>query len=181
MNNQILLKIAHDTIASRFDNTFKIDKEKLKKEYEFLNKKTATFVTLKIDEELRGCVGTLEASHSLLDDLMVNTNNAAFHDSRFYELSYDEFLKTDIEISILEEPKLLEYKNKEDLKAKVKPNTHGVILTQGLKKATFLPQVWEELPSFEEFFFYLCQKANLEDDSFSSHPSIYIYKVRKIK
>jgi len=181
MNNQILLKIAHDTIASRFDNSFKIDKEKLKQEYGFLNKKAATFVTLQLDGKLRGCVGTLEASLTLLDDLMINSNNAAFYDSRFYELSYDEFLKTNIEISILEEPKLLEYKNKEDLKTKIKPNIHGIVLKDGLKKATFLPQVWEELNTYEEFIFYLCKKANLEDDSLVSHPEIYTYEVKKIK
>jgi AMMECR1 domain-containing protein len=60
-------------------------------------------------------------------------------------------------------------------------NVDGIILQKGSRKATFLPQVWEELPTFELFFSHLCQKAGLESSCLESHPDIWRYKVEKVK
>ncbi|MGA1932811.1 AmmeMemoRadiSam system protein A [Arcobacter sp. YIC-464] len=181
MDNQLLLKIAKDTIASRFDKSKAVDKQSLLEDYPFLSEKRATFVTINLDNKLRGCIGTLEAKHSLLDDLVANANSAAYYDPRFYPLSLDELDKVDIEISILSEAKPLNYKDIEDLKNKIIPFKHGVILEKGIKKATFLPQVWEQLPIFENFFEHLCNKADLKQDCLLEYPDIYIYEVQKIK
>lgn len=181
MDNQVLLKIARDTIESRFDKSVKVDKQKLVVEYPYLNELGATFVTLTLNEQLRGCIGSLEARHKLIDDLVANANNAAFHDPRFYELSYEEFKNVTLEISILSKPVKIKYDNIKDLKSKIKPFVHGVILEDGLRRSTFLPQVWEQLPTFEEFFLHLCHKGNFEQDCLSFHPNVYIYEVNKVK
>lgn len=181
MDGRILLKIARDAIGSKFDNSVSINKKQLLEDYPFLQELGATFVTLNLDGNLRGCIGTLEARHTLLDDLVANSNNAAFHDPRFYELSYDEFQRVEIEVSVLSKPVKLEYKDTEDLKLQIKPYIHGVILDDGLRSSTFLPQVWEQLPSFEEFFSHLCSKGNFESNCLLYHPDVYVYEVQKVK
>jgi AMMECR1 domain-containing protein len=76
---------------------------------------------------------------------------------------------------------VVEYRDLADLKSKIHVNVDGIILQKGSRKATFLPQVWEQLPSFELFFSHLCQKAGLESSCLESHPDIWRYKVEKVK
>ena len=180
MENQVLLDIAKKAIQKRFDESILIDKEKLLKDFPKLKNIGATFVTLTLDGQLRGCIGTLYAYRSLLDDLISNSYAAAFEDPRFYELSLEEFEKINVEISILTAPIEIIYKDLEDLKSKLKPNIHGVILQYHGRKSTFLPQVWEQLPTFEDFFAHLCHKGSFEID-LDFHPQIFIYEVKKIK
>lgn len=181
MENQILLEIAKKSIERKFDSNIKIDKNKLLKDFPQLKEIGASFVTLKLNNELRGCIGTLNAKVSILEDLILNAYGAAFEDPRFYELTKEEFEKTDIEISILSSPVQIQYTDIEDLKSKIKPNIHGVILQKDGRRSTFLPQVWEQLPTFEEFFSHLCYKGNFEENCLEFHPQIFIYEVKKIK
>lgn len=181
MENKVLLEIVKKSILKRFDKNITLDKEKWLLKHPYLANKTATFVTLNLNGELRGCIGTLSAYRSLLEDLISNSSAAAFEDPRFYELTKEEFSQTSIEISILTEAKELEYKDIEDLKSKIIPNIHGVILQKGSKRSTFLPQVWEMLPSFEEFFSNLCYKGGFDIDCLEKHPEIYVYEVISIK
>ena len=181
MENQILLDITKKSIEKKFDETVKIDKTKLLADFPFLAKNGATFVTLTLNGQLRGCIGSLQAYRPLLDDLISNAHAAAFEDSRFYELTRDEFKKVKIEISILSTPVEVIYKDIEDLKSKIKPNIHGVILQKDGRRSTFLPQVWEQLPTFEEFFSHLCYKGSFEENCLEFHPQIFTYKVKKIK
>lgn len=180
MNKELLKDIAKKSIKSKFDNKIKIDKEKLLKEFSFLNEKRATFVTLTLNGELRGCIGSLVATKTLLDDLISNSYMAAFEDPRFLELRAEEFEKIDIEISLLTKPKKIEYSNFNDLKKQIIPNKHGVILEFKAKRSTFLPQVWQQLPNFDDFFSQLCYKGGFEVDE-NFRPDIYIYEVEKIK
>ncbi len=179
MEELLLLKIAKDAIKSQFDNN-NIDKEELLKKHPKLQEKGAVFVTLTIDGNLRGCVGSLIAHRTLLDDIIQNAKAAAFKDSRFTPLNKEEFEKIHIEISLLSSPKKLLYETKEDLKSKIKPNIDGIILKDGFNQATFLPQVWEQLPSFELFFAHLCQKAGMSEKCLENHPEIFVYQVKKI-
>ncbi len=179
MENTILLDIAKDAINSRFSKE-NIDDEKLLKEYPHLQEQGAVFVTLTIDGNLRGCIGSLIAHRSLLDDLIQNARTAAFEDPRFAPLSQEEFKKVHIEISLLSTPKKLSYETKEDLKDKIRPNVDGVILKDDFYQATFLPQVWEQLPTFELFFAHLCQKAGMSENCLENHPEIFIYQVTKV-
>lgn len=181
MENQILLDITKKSIEKKFDETVKIDKTKLLSDFPFLAQNSATFVTLTLNEQLRGCIGSLQAYRPLLDDLISNAYAAAFEDPRFYELTRDEFKKVKIEISILSTPVEVIYTNIEDLKSKIKPNIHGVILQKDGRRSTFLPQVWEQLPSFEEFFSHLCYKGSFEENCLEFHPQIFTYEVKKIK
>ena len=181
MENQVLLEIAKNSIEKKFDETVKIDKTKLLTDFPELSKNGATFVTLTLNNQLRGCIGSLQAYRPLLDDLISNANAAAFEDPRFYELTSDEFKKVNIEISILSTPVEVIYTNIEDLKSKIKPNIHGVILQKDGRRSTFLPQVWEQLSTFEEFFSHLCHKGSFEVNCLEFHPHVFTYEVKKIK
>ena len=121
-----------------------------------------TFVTITIDEGLRGCIGHIIPQETLLEGISINAVNAAFRDPRFPPLSKKEWKKVKIEISILTEPKDLPYSDADDLIKKLKPGIDGVIIKKGLQQATFLPQVWEQLPDKKEFLTHLCLKAGLE-------------------
>jgi len=124
----------------------------------------ATFVTLKQDEELRGCVGSLEAQRPLAADVAANACAAAFQDTRFEQLSQEEFARTDLEVSLLSAPKRLMFEDHADLLARLRPDVDGVILEYGDRRATYLPQVWEGLPDPEQFIAYLKQKAGIARD-----------------
>ncbi|MBU1171240.1 MAG: AmmeMemoRadiSam system protein B [Proteobacteria bacterium] len=127
-----------------------------------------TFVTLKINDQLRGCIGNLSSNDTVIDGVKENALNAAFNDYRFSPLSEDELADIDIEVSILTEPQILPHKGGKDLLAKLRPKVDGVIIRQGRSGATFLPQVWEQLPNAEDFMRHLCMKAGLTADAWSS-------------
>ena len=74
----------------------------------------------------------------------------------------EELKDIKIEISILTLPKKVQYNGGDDLLAKLNPNKDGVIIKKGFYSATFLPQVWEQLPKREDFLSHLCAKAGLE-------------------
>lgn len=141
--------------------------------------RTATFVTLKIAGNLRGCIGNLTPVGTLWDGIRDNAVNAAFHDHRFPPLRAAELLQVHIDISILSPPRPLEYEDCEDLLRKLRPGRDGVILRDGWRSATFLPQVWEQLPSPEGFLDHLCLKAGLPKKSWREKSlSIEIYQVQ---
>jgi AmmeMemoRadiSam system protein A len=129
------------------------------------SEKRGTFVTLTIKGNLRGCIGHITPQESLIEGIRINSFNAAFRDPRFSPLSKKEWPKVKIEISILADPKPLPYSNSDDLLNKLRPDVDGVILKKGFYQATFLPQVWEQLPDKEEFLSHLCMKANLDEDA----------------
>jgi AmmeMemoRadiSam system protein A len=174
-------EIARQSIQDEFDYKNSIDIEKLLKENPLLKEDGASFVTLTQNGKLRGCIGSLEARRPLIEDIISNAKSAAFRDPRFAKLPREELHSTDVEVSVLTSPELLEYSDVEDLKNKIKPNIDGVILKLNSNQATFLPQVWEELPEFESFFGHLLSKAGLPMDSFKNHPTIYTYQVSKYK
>jgi uncharacterized protein len=126
-----------------------------------LRKKRGCFVTLHKRGALRGCIGTIEPIHPLIDCVKRNALNAAFHDPRFPSVKVEELPELNIEISVLTVPAPLVYRDPEDLKNKLVPGHHGVILSQGWHSATFLPQVWDQLPDKTAFLTHLCQKAGL--------------------
>jgi AmmeMemoRadiSam system protein A len=118
----------------------------------------AVFVTLTIGGELRGCIGSLQAYQPLVEDVQAHAIDAAFNDYRFGPVSETEVPLLEIEISRLTAPVPLHYESPDDLLKLLKPNIDGVVLRDGGRSATFLPQVWEQLPGHEEFLSHLCQK-----------------------
>ena len=124
-----------------------------------------TFVTLKINDQLRGCIGNITASESIKEGVRRNAKNAAFHDPRFSPLRAEELENVDIEVSILTPPEPLKYRDGDDLIAKLRVDVDGVIIRKGFANATFLPQVWKQLPQPKEFLGHLCMKAGMSAGS----------------
>ena len=133
-----------------------------------LQEKCGCFVTLHKNKALRGCIGTIEAAHSLLAGVEDNARNSAFRDPRFSPLEADELPAVDIEISVLSVPIALKYDDADDLLKKLQPGIHGVIISKAWHTATFLPQVWKQLPDTISFLEHLCLKAGLEKNSWKT-------------
>lgn len=180
MNPMVYLQIARDAIRAHFEHSA-VDKDALINTYSELKIQRATFVTITINGRLRGCIGSIIAHQSLLNDILSNAESAAFRDPRFPPLSQNELNDIRIEVSLLTQPQLISYKDIEDLSTIIRPNIDGVILRVGNYQATFLPQVWEELEDFDSFFTHLGLKAGIGNDPLSYHPDIYTYQVEKIK
>lgn len=121
----------------------------------------ATFVTLKRHRVLRGCVGNLEARQPLLEDVIQNARQAAFHDPRFPPLAAAELQDLHIEVSVLSSSEPLAVRNRAELLGDLRPGEDGVIVQEGARRATFLPAVWATLPDADEFYVELMRKAGL--------------------
>ncbi len=172
-----LLRLVRETIGQRLGLIESVDQTGL--EEDELQQDLATFVTLKIDGRLRGCIGNLEATGPLLQSLSTNARQAAFHDHRFAPLSPEEFDRVSIDISILTRPQRLEYKGADELLRRLRPGIDGVILNKGRSRATFLPQVWEQLPRPPQFLEHLCLKAGLHRSAWQDPDvEIYLYQVQ---
>lgn len=144
--------------------------------------KRGIFVTLTINGELRGCIGSLTPDEAIITGVRRNAINAAFHDPRFPALTKEEAMQMEVEVSILTEPQPLAYKDSKDLVEKLCPDIDGVIIKKGLARATFLPQVWEQLPTREEFLSHLCNKAGLPGNAWEQ-PGLEVltYQVQYFK
>jgi len=176
-----LLDIVRITISDKINNTDTLNKTEYFNKLLELNDQRATFVTLTINGKLRGCIGSLIPHRTLFSDLTSNAISAAFKDPRFLPLSKEEFETVKVEVSLIGAIIPITYSNFEDLKTKIKPFEHGVILKSGNNQGTFLPQVWEELPEFDQFMSHLFHKAGVDPKKIQTLPEIFIYTVDKIK
>lgn len=136
----------------------------------------ASFVTLNRDGMLRGCIGQLEARLPLIEDVAENAFAAAFRDPRFPSLGEAEFDDLELHISILTPAEPLPCDSEADLLQRMRPHRDGLILADGLRRGTFLPSVWEQLPEPREFLRHLKRKAGLPDDYWSSSLEVYRYE-----
>ena len=140
----------------------------------------ASFITLTINGELRGCIGALSAYQSLAEDVREHAISAALEDFRFSPVRPDELDKIEIEISRLTTPAPLEYTTPDDLISKLRPRIDGVVIKDGSRRATFLPQVWEKIPDPEEFLDNLCYKMGGPQKLWrSKHLDVLIYQVEE--
>lgn len=126
-----------------------------------LRQNGASFVTLYSHQQLRGCIGSLRPARPLLEDVAHNAYAAAFRDPRFEPLTAAEFHDIEIEISILSPLQAINFANEHDLLEQLRPNTDGLMIQAGLRKATFLPKVWESFPRKQDFLEQLKYKAGL--------------------
>ncbi|MCP3953583.1 MAG: AmmeMemoRadiSam system protein B [Desulfobacterales bacterium] len=170
-NGAVLLNHARKTITEKLG--LKFDRESADRLAENLqagcfDTKSGTFVTLTLNGQLRGCIGNMSSTVNLRDGVRQNAISAAFHDPRFSPLTDAELARIHIEISILTEPRALAHNGGEDLVRKLRPDIDGVILSKGPKRATFLPQVWKQLPRPEDFLNHLCMKAGLPANTWQS-------------
>lgn len=140
----------------------------------------ASFVTLTIDDELRGCIGALEAYQPLAADVQEHAISAALHDPRFPPVGKNELSRIRLEVSRLTAPRLLEYSSSEDLLKKLRPHVDGVILRDKIRRATFLPQVWEKVPDPSDFLGHLCQKMGVRATTWQEAKlQVYVYQVEE--
>lgn len=140
----------------------------------------ASFVTLTVRGNLRGCIGALEPYQPLVEDVREHALAAALEDYRFPTVQESELAGIEIEVSRLTVPVPLEYKEADDLVAKLHPGMDGVILRDGIRRATFLPQVWEKIPDPAEFLANLCYKMGAAPDTWRrKHLNVMIYQVEE--
>jgi len=164
-DKKTLLLVAREAIVNATQNK-RIEDLDLANYSMLLREHGASFVTLhrKSDGKLRGCIGALEAYQPLVQDVQHHAVAAALEDYRFPPVTFNEVHNLVIEISRLTAPINLKYDNPMELPAMLKPGLDGVILKDGFRKATFLPQVWEQLPDPEEFLAHLCRKMGDRPD-----------------
>jgi AmmeMemoRadiSam system protein A len=162
-----LLKLARRTIAGKLAISWPAAEGPGPEELspKIFQERRGVFVTLKIAGQLRGCIGSLAASATIMEGVRRNALNAAFDDPRFPPLGLEEFDRLLIEVSILTTPRALSHAGGDDLLERLRPHTDGVIIRRGYQAATFLPQVWDQLPESESFLTHLCLKAGLPQDA----------------
>ena len=140
------------------------------------NNKSASFVTLKINDDLRGCIGSVQPRQNLIADITENAVSSALKDPRFPPVTHEELEMITIEISILHDFELIENRGRENLLKIIKPNIHGLIIEENFRRATFLPSVWDALPTPEIFLGKLLLKAGLPGSYWSEKIKITLYK-----
>ncbi|MBD3156131.1 MAG: AmmeMemoRadiSam system protein B [Candidatus Aenigmarchaeota archaeon] len=175
-DQEFLLNLSRKTIDNYLKNGSKpkLNRREISQE---LKKPSGCFVTLFKEGQLRGCVGCIFSEKELYQSIIENTINAAFKDARFPPVTEDEIDDIKIEISILSDPKELSFKDSEELLSKLTPIKDGVLLENGPRSATYLPQVWKQLPDKEEFLCRLCMKAGLPPESWKENDTkIKIYR-----
>lgn len=157
----LLLKLAREALeaAVREEAVPPVDEAALSPD---LRQPGCSFVTLTERGNLRGCIGALRPVDPLFQDVRLHAAQAALEDYRFVSVAAAELSQLEIEVSVLSEPQPLAYDQPEDLLRLLRPNIDGVVLLQGLRRATFLPQVWEDIPDPEQFLARLCEKMGRE-------------------
>ncbi|MDO8623349.1 MAG: AmmeMemoRadiSam system protein A [archaeon] len=164
-----LIELSRKTIEFALDGKkFEPDEDTKDK----FREKKASFVTLTKKGELRGCIGSLIAYRELWKDVQENSLHAAFNDSRFLVLRKEELNKIKIEVSVLSKPEKLEFKDENDLLKKINYKM-GIILKNKGYSATFLPQVWEQIPDKRAFLEHLSLKAGLNKDAWRNSDILF--------
>lgn len=146
----------------------------------WLAEQGACFVTLTQYGELRGCIGTLEPHRSLLDDVKSNAVSAAVRDPRFAPLSTAELGITRIEVSLLSATEPMTFVDEDDALAQLRPGVDGVVFEYRYHRSTFLPQVWEQLPTPQTFIAHLKRKAGLPEEFWADGITLARYTVTKV-
>ncbi len=135
----------------------------------------ASFVTLNIKHQLRGCIGALKAYQPLITDVSEHAFAAAFKDPRFEPVTETEYKQLDIHISILTPAEDMHCTSEHELLQQLQPNIDGLILKSGSHQATFLPSVWESLPDSQQFVQQLKIKAGLDKSFWSEDIQLQRY------
>ena len=136
----------------------------------------ACFVTLHKQGQLRGCIGSLEPHRLLIDDVLHNAFASACRDHRFPPVQENELTDIHIEISILTPKQMMEADNEAELLEELRPGIDGLIIQSGFRSATFLPQVWKQLPDPKQFLAHLKQKAGMPVDIWPEDMECYKYQ-----
>lgn len=174
---KVLIPIAREAISKPLGKSAQGAAE----DFPWLHEMGASFVTLTQRQQLRGCIGTLEAHRSLVLDVKANAYAAAFRDPRFLPLTAAELENTEIEVSLLSVMQPLQFAGEYDALAQLQPGIDGVVFEYGRYRSTFLPQVWEQLPDVNTFMAHLKHKAGLHASFWDEEVKLYRYTVSKWK
>lgn len=139
----------------------------------------AVFVTLQKDGDLRGCIGSLEARRPLVEDVAHHAWDAAFNDPRFAPLRPEELEGLSLHISMLVPPQPLEVTSETELVSLLRPGIDGLILEEGHRRATFLPQVWSQIPDPARFVRFLKRKGGWPERYWSPQMRVWRYEVEE--
>jgi uncharacterized protein len=157
---RVLLEVAARAVAHglRTNESLEVDPAAYP---EALRAPRATFVTLERGGQLLGCIGSLVARTSMVEDVARNAYGAIFHDPRCPRLTPSDAPHVEIHISILGPPVPMRFRDEEDLVRQLRPGVDGLLLEDGFNRGTFLPSVWESLPDAHDFVTHLKLKAGL--------------------
>ncbi len=178
--SELLIDICKKSIISGFktDKYFDIESSQFP---EVLYQNGASFVTLEIGGELRGCIGSIIPHRALIEDISHNAFASAFSDTRFVPLEKSEFDSLDIAISLLSIPTQMNFVDEEDLLRQIEKDLDGIIIKDGSYQAVYLPSVWEQLPDKKLFLNSLKQKAGLSSSYFSKSFEAYRFRSEYIE
>lgn len=176
---QLLMRVAHDSILHRLEQGRALIVDA--RAYPFaLRKPRGAFVTLKLDNKLRGCIGTVEATRALVDDVAHNASAAAFSDPRFTPLTAAEFKYITIHIAVLNPPEAIMAASEADVLRQLRSGIDGLVLKEGRRRSTFLPSVWESLPDPRDFLRHLKLKAGLPENYWKETIKVQRYTTESI-
>ena len=171
---QVLLPLARAAIAAELGLSHAINEDR-----PWLKQHGACFITLKRDEKLRGCVGTLRPHRPLADDVKANAVAAAFRDPRFTPVTVGEFATVALEISVLSVLQPMSFSDEPDALKQLRAGLDGVVFEYGHHTSTFLPQVWDDFKEPSEFMAHLKYKAGLPPDFWDKDVRLSRYTVFK--
>ena len=157
-----LLNLCRNVILSKFNRTTLYTGHA-----PVFNQLGACFVTLKKNNNLRGCIGSIIAHQPLINDIVEHSKDAAFRDPRFNPVEQNEVDSLTIDISILSEPEPMKFKDEQNLLEQIVPFRDGIIIKDKNRQAVYLPSVWEDLPDKVMFLNSLKMKAGLPPEHFS--------------
>ncbi|MBM3344664.1 MAG: AmmeMemoRadiSam system protein A [Betaproteobacteria bacterium] len=171
-----LFPIARASIAGALGKTQVVDESAA-----WLHQHGASFITLNLDQKLRGCIGSLHAHRSLLEDVKTNARAAAFNDPRFKPLTAAEYVGIEMEISLLSALSALRFTDEASALTQLTPHVHGVIFEYGHHRSTYLPQVWTHFTDPAMFLATLKQKAGLPPNFWEPGVKLHTYTVTKLR
>jgi AmmeMemoRadiSam system protein A len=148
---------------------------------DWLRERAASFVTLRLGGELRGCIGSVDAHRGLGDDVACNAHAAAYRDARFTPVDALQRARLQVEVSVLSPRCPVPAPSEDHAAAALRSGIDGVLLEFGGRRATFLPQVWEQLPDPVEFLAELRRKAGLPTRFWHPEVKVSRYTVEKFR
>jgi AmmeMemoRadiSam system protein A len=171
---RVLLPLARTAIAAQLGV-----KQAFEDDSRWLKEQGACFITVRRDDKLRGCIGTLRAHRALADDVKANAVAAAFRDPRFAPLNAGELASISLEISLLSALEAMTFADEREALGQLRAGVDGIVFEYGHHSSTFLPQVWNDLKDPAEFLASLKYKAGLPPDFWDSTVRLSRYTVSK--
>jgi uncharacterized protein len=173
-DKDILKKVAHDAVM----HTVFHSKELPVSLFEFpatLQSHQNTFVTLKYNNKVIGCMGSLEANQPLINDVVHHAFSASYYDPRFPDPKTINPEKIEIHISLLSPLEAIKFGSEQELLSVIRPGKDGLLMCEGQQSGTFLPVVWDSIPDPESFLRELKRKAGLRGDYWSDTIKVFRY------